>query len=322
MNRRFAVPLLLVAPWAFAQDGKDNGVFEPGVQHVCVPAADGEGWDCGTVDAPPENYTPPDAQAESEPVAAMPEAANTEPLPEPESAPEPEPEPEPVPAADLGDAQTPAPPPFLADPMRDTPYAPVEEPSSEPGNAAEAVIAAEQTAPPAEPVVEAPAEPVVTPAPEAAPVADVVPEPEPVTAPATIEPEPVSPAVAIEPAAAVPESAPEPAPLPASTPIDAPIGDAAGFAQLPATAFTLQLAYAANTADFPRLVAALGLDPATCYALRVRGTNGPTWLLAHGAFADANAAKAAQAQLPKVAGLLAQWPRRIGALQTEITQGH
>ena len=72
MNRRFAVPLLLVAPWAFAQDGKDNGVFEPGVQHVCVPAADGEGWDCGTVDAPPENYTPPDAQAESEPVAAMP----------------------------------------------------------------------------------------------------------------------------------------------------------------------------------------------------------------------------------------------------------
>ena len=44
--------------------------------------------------------------------------------------------------------------------------------------------------------------------------------------------------------------------------------------------------------------------------------------LAHGAFADANAAKAAQAQLPKVAGLLAQWPRRIGALQTEITQGH
>jgi hypothetical protein len=148
MNPRLLVlSLLVVASPAGAQDGKDNGVFEPGVQHVCVPAADGEGWDCGTVDAPPENYTPPDAQAESLPMESTPEAANAEPLPEPEPAPEP------APAADLGDAATPPPPPFLADPMRDTPYAPVEEPSPEPDNAAEAVIAAEQTVP-AEPVAE------------------------------------------------------------------------------------------------------------------------------------------------------------------------
>lgn len=319
MNPRLLVlSLLVVASPAGAQDGKDNGVFEPGVQHVCVPAADGEGWDCGTVDAPPENYTPPDAQAESLPMESTPEAANAEPLPEPEPAPEP------APAADLGDAATPPPPPFLADPMRDTPYAPVEEPSPEPDNAAEAVIAAEQTMP-AEPVAEVAAAPAIAPVDPPEPEPEATPEVEAVPLPAQLEPVATERTPVAAPTdaavAATPEPAPEPAPVAAPIVSAGPLGDAAGFAQLPATAFTLQLAYAASASDFPRLVAALGLDPATCYALRVRGANGPTWLLAHGAFADANAAKTAQAQLPKVAGLLAQWPRRIGALQTEITQG-
>lgn len=280
MSRERLLPLLLlIAPLAGAQDRRDEGVFEPGVQHVCVPTADGEGWDCGTADAPPENYVPPAAET---PVDTAPEPA---PLSEPEPVAATEPEPY--------EEETPPPPPFLADPMRDTPYAPVEEPTTEPATVAEAVIAAEQTV---LPEAEAPA-----------PLPVSVSEPEP-------EPEP-SPIAVVE-----PEAAPAPVAATASMPTAA-LGDAAAFAGLPAAAFTLQLAYAPTPADFPRLVAALGLDPAACYALRVRGANGPTWLLAHGAFADATAAKAAQARLPRVSGLLAQWPRRIGALQTEISQG-
>lgn len=295
MSRERLLPLLLIAPLAWAQDTRDEGVFEPGVQHVCVPTADGEGWDCGTAEAPPENYVPPAAEATVE------------------TAPEPPPASEPEPAAvaepDNYAEDTPPPPPFLADPMRDTPYAPVEDATTEPATAAEAVIAAEQTAPP-EPA--APATPVPEPEPAPAPIAVAEPEAAPV-------PEPPAPPAATQPE---PEAPPAPEPVVSATSMStAELGDAAAFANLPAAAFTLQLAYAPTPADFPRLVAALALDPAACYALRVRGANGPTWLLAHGAFADAAAAKAAQARLPRVAGLLAQWPRRIGALQTEISQG-
>ena len=294
MNRKFVLPMLLVAPLAFAQDGKDEGVFEPGVQHVCVPTADGEGWDCGTAEAPPESYTPPAPEPEVPPAAATGEES--------------------VPSADtesVADAveETPPPPPFLADPMRDTPYAPIEDTQPEPSNAAEAVIAAEQSAP-APSVAEPEAAPMAAPEPEVAPVAaeDVAPKSQPMAEAVVAAPEPAAP--------------PEPVATVAPTRTDGPLADAAAFAQLPASAFTLQLAYAASADGFPRLVAALGLDPASCYALRVRGANGPTWLLAHGAFPDANSAKAAQAQLPRVDGLLAQWPRRIGALQTDISQGH
>lgn len=307
MNLERLIPWLLLAPIAVAQDTRDEGVFEPGVQHVCVPTADGEGWDCGTVDAPPENYRPPAADTVSEAASEIaPEVA-------PEAAPEPGPAPVAATEPEPYEEETPPPPPFLADPMRDTPYAPVEEPTAEPATAAEAVVAAEQAArpePAAPPAPEAPAVPVPEPASEPAPVAVA----DPVAPPESVAPPAPEPALAPSPEPAVAA----PAPAAAST---AALGDAAAFARLPAAAFTLQLAYAPTPADFPRLVAALGLDPATCYALRVRGANGPTWLLAHGAHADAAAAKAAQARLPRVAGLAAQWPRRIGALQTEITQG-
>lgn len=279
---------MLFAGAVCAEDAaKDDGVFEPGVRHVCVPAGGGDGWDCGTEDAPPANYQPPVEES----------AAEAAPNSEPAAVAQPEPMPEPEPDVEATAESAPAPPPFLADPMRDTPYAPVEESASEPHNAAEAVIAAEAVAP--EPTPEAVPEPAPEPLPE--PVPEL--EPEPVSVPA---PEVAAPAA---------PSAPEMTGAVA-------LGDADAFSRLPASAFTLQLAYAANTAEFPSLVAALGLDPARCYVLRVRGVNGPTWLLAYGDFADANAAKVAQARLPKASGLLAQWPRRIGALQTEITQGH
>lgn len=274
---------LCIAGGADAEDErKDEGVFQPGVQHVCVPAAGGDGWDCGTETAPPRNYQPSEPQSGAETAPDTAAAVETEAATEPEPASE----------------EPPAPPFFLADPMRRTPYAPIEKPSREPATAAEAVVAAEAADPAAEPA----------PAMETAPVEAVAP-----AAPTPVVQDGLDASISAEAGRAELVSGPAAAAL--------PLGDASAFARLPATAFTLQLAYAATHSEFARLVADLGLDPASCYVLRVRGTNGPTWLLAHGAFADAAAARAAQAALPKVAGLSAQWPRRIGALQTEITQG-
>lgn len=272
---------LCIAGVADAEDErKDEGVFQPGVQHVCVPAAGGDGWDCGTETAPPRNYQPLEPQSEAE-IA-------------PDAAAEAEPEVQ----SEAESEEAPAPPFFLADPMRRTPYAPIEKPSREPATAAEAVVAAEAADPATEPA----------PAMETAPVEAVAP-----AAPTPVVQDGLDASISAEAGRAALVSGPSAAAL--------PLGDASAFARLPATAFTLQLAYAATNSEFARLVADLGLDPASCYVLRVRGTNGPTWLLAHGAFAGASAARAAQAALPKVAGLSAQWPRRIGALQTEITQG-
>jgi hypothetical protein len=259
----------------------DSGVFAPGVQHVCVPTDDGEGWDCGTEAAPPENYQAPGAERVKEDIVAgggLEQSPATEPM--------------------ISDDETPPPPVFLADPDRLTPYAPiVDEPVvDEPAVAADdAPVANAESPAPAAP------QPVVEPAVERPVETEVAPAP--VSSATTSEPAP--PAIAAAPEAVSPMSA---------------LGDAAGFARLPAPAFTLQLAYAPDPSNFAALVAALGLDPAGCYALRVRGTNGAMWLLAHGAFADVAAARTAQSALPAAAGLSAQWPRRIGALQSEIAQ--
>ena len=283
MNLRMgalALALCIAGVASAENERKDEGVFQPGVQHVCVPASAGDGWDCGTETAPPKNYQPPEPQAEAE---TAPDAAADV---EPEAAAQHE----------SGSEEAPAPPFFLADPMRRTPYAPIEKPSREPATAAEAVVAAEAVDPADAPAVErAPVEPAAS------------------AAPTPVVADGLDASVSAEAGRAELVSGPGAAAL--------PLGDASAFAQLPAAGFTLQLAYAATNSEFARLVADLGLDPASCYVLRVRGTNGPTWLLAHGVFADANAARAAQAALPKLAGLSAQWPRRIGALQTEITQG-
>lgn len=253
----------------------DSGVFAPGVQHVCVPSSDGEGWDCGTESAPPENYRAP------EPEAVAPAAESIEST-DPEASNE----------------DTPLPPAFLMDPDRITPYAPpvLDEPPVEAPAVAESVAdqaPASTLAEPAPSPIGAPVEPVA-----------VVPVVPPVVA-AAAEPPKVT--------------ATEVAPVPTTAPMPVNLVGADAFAQLPATSFTLQLAYADRVDGFASLVAALGLDPATCYVLRMRDSNGNTWLLAHGAFSDVAAARTAQAALPRVAGLSAQWPRRIGALQTELT---
>jgi len=249
------LPLVAAAQTSTAPP--DEGVFAPGVQHVCVPSSDGEGWDCGTETAPPENYRAP--EPEPEPEAAATEISATSAADSSESA-----------ASEAVNEDTPLPPAFLMDPDRITPYAP---PVVEEAIVAETV---ETPAPLAAP--EAPAQ--VVDAPEAAPVAPIG--------------------------------------TPAPAPTSMNLGSADAFAQLPAKSFTLQLAYADRADEFASLVAALGLDSASCYALRVRGSAGNTWLLAHGAFADVALARAAQANLPRVAGLSAQWPRRIGALQAEL----
>jgi hypothetical protein len=316
MNPRIVIAVVacVAAALPVQAASEDEGVFEPGVQHVCVPSSDGEGWDCGTDDQPPK----PKPSAALEPAAGAEASAEVAAIAEPSPV----------------EATTPDPPPFLMDPDRNTPYAPVED---TPVESAPAEAAPVETAPVV--ATETPTPAVMVPedgidasisaeagraelvsSPSSAPAASeaVSAEPavaEPAPAPAVVESAPA-------PAPAVVESAPTPTPAMAATAIDASIlGDARAFAALPPTAFTLQLAYGSDRGGFPQLVAALGLDPAQCYVLRVRAAAGSAWLLAHGAFADVQAARAAQAALPKVAGLSAQWPRRIGALQTETAQG-
>lgn len=279
MNRKTAAwSIVMIASSVAARaeaagEASNTGVFEAGVQHVCVPAAGGDGWDCGTEQAPPAKYhsAPADPATEMVPLSEPAAVMATDPLPDSE------------PVTESRPRTTPPPPPFLIDPMRNTPYAPVEEVTDQPQRVSAPLTVTEEIVP------DLPLE----------------------TTTAPVAATPVLPEAPVAPVAPV-----------APTPNDGTsLGDASSFARLPASAFTLQLAYAETAVDFPRLVAELGLDPASCFVLRVRGANGPTWLLAHGAFADANAAKTAQAQLPAVNGLLAQWPRRIGALQNEITQG-
>ena len=283
------IALTVAAAPTFAQSAADDeGIFEPGVRHVCVPAADGDGWDCGTESEPPKNM--PESQGEPAPAAEETPASDTT---EVASM-----------AAEASESESPPPPPFLADPARDTPYAPVDS--------SDAPAVVDAAAEPTETQVDA------TPVAELAPAALVDP---PVAASDAADAGMNAPAdapTAPTPAAVTPEPVAAPAPVARAAYANSRLGGASEFAQLPATAFTLQLAYAADSSGFAQLVGSLGLDPATCYALRVRGPGGSTWLLAHGAFVDVATARAAQATLPRVAGLSAQWPRRIGALQTEL----
>ena len=327
--------------------------FAPGVQHVCVPNADGDGWDCGTVDNPPA-------------ATATIEAASSEPAP--------------------------APPPFLANPegtsgptyLHAPPEheiiaadAPVEEPiAAEAAAAAEPAAIAESAAAMTPEVAPIPSTPSPLPEPTAAvaePLTDATPVEEiPATAtttasdvPATSEP--AATAVATETSAVVEETSPsaaqslpeaEPAaataavvasePVPATqattpavaaaaepvepatevttppTPVHssaalsvASLQGARAFAALTPSRYTLQLAYAQKPDGIPQLIQQLGIDPRQCYLLRVRRDGGDWWVLAWGDHADAAAAKRALAQLRPVGGMSAVWPRRISYLQGE-----
>ncbi len=154
--------------------------FKPGVQHICVPNAARDGWDCGTVDDPPKP-------------AVVEEPTRDDPVP--------------------------APPPFLADPTRprsSTNYRaepPVAQPEPEAPVEAAPIVEAE-VVPASPPVAETAPEQLPAALIEDAPVAETVPE----AVPETMESQPL-PEPAIVEAESLPEPAPTlaiPEPTPAT----------------------------------------------------------------------------------------------------------
>lgn len=312
-SRCLLLPLLLQASLTLANDE-----LSAGSRHRCVPNADRTGWECSG--SGNDNRTEATAAApELEPaVAAAPSEPESTPLPEPYLEP----------ATSTAEEPAPAPPPLVAAPPEDaTPlsdfYRAVPEPEPTASPAPETVMSEPQavsSAPESAPEPEPAAEPVPTP---------VEPEPAP-SEPVAIESEPVAP-VASEP---VPEPVPPaPVPEPEPEPVSAPepvassavaawqlsdLATARDFASLNGNAYTLQLADAASPQAFPRLIAELGLAPASCYVLKVKRDGQDWWLLAHGEFADANTAKSLLARLPNVPGLTRNWPRKIQYLQREF----
>jgi hypothetical protein len=94
-----AVALLAAGLTARAED------FKPGVQHICIPNAARDGWDCGTVDNPPkpavvEEEVADEPAPQPPPFLMNPEgpASSSEAIVEEPAAPQPEPLPETEPA--------------------------------------------------------------------------------------------------------------------------------------------------------------------------------------------------------------------------------
>lgn len=154
----FAIALLVLVTAARAEN-----VFEPGVQHVCVPNTDRSGWDCGTADRPPPGYRKPDsarpdarsdagdpavqAKRRKDPEPATDSTASVPAQSEPTQAPR----------------SSPPPPPFLANPNR--PLYPMPAPQRGRAGARSTVVA---TPPPPPPAAEPPAT-ATAPPPSAAP---------------------------------------------------------------------------------------------------------------------------------------------------------
>lgn len=137
--------------------------------------------------------------------------------------------------------------------------------------------------------------------PDAAPIANVQPEPE--SAP---------------PPPAVPEPVPEPVAVPAPQPVHPSVAYASGlfgnaeFQSLTPGQFTLQLAAAGSPDGFAALLARLQA-PHPAWQLRVQRGAQSLWLLCLGTFADAASARAA---VPP--GSAGAFPKPVAQLQLEL----
>lgn len=227
-------------------------------------------------------------------------------------------------------------PPVVSEPVAANDPAPAPEPTApaevasvdEPPAAAEPAEVAESTPPEAEVVVDRQSE--SQPEPESQPPApeprrDSMPEPEAVDAEASaaiVAPDaavaPAEPAAAIAPTVEPASAEPEPAaPAPLRGPEAQPL-DAGAFLALPGGDYTVQLAHARTREGFAPLLASLGLDPASAYALPFDRDGVRWWMLAWSSFPDAASARAAFSRLPRDAGANVGYPRRIALIQAEL----
>lgn len=321
MNELIAA-LLLSLPLAQAPDDRI----------ICVPRADGAGWDCGKgVAAPAQTPTPP-------PVSRSTATAEPPPLYLIDPAQMPRIVRESIERGDYATAEAAS---------EHLPAAPrVVRSADEPAPAEQAPVAATAPVPPPSPAPAAAAATSATPAtavrvvaapatvePVAAPHVAQTPEPAAVVAePAPMEPAP--PAVNSPPAVPVAETPAPPAPSPSApteaTPavptaaelaqrpprsVSSSARDASELLALAPTAYTIQLAAARSFQGFTAFRQTLGVAVEDTFVIQVRRNGETWWLMLWRDFPDLDSARSAAASLPNSGSF---WPRRLAPLQAEV----
>lgn len=320
--------LLLAALTATTAQTAGEQVFEPGTKHVCVPAANGDGWDCRSADGSPVTAADDGKDRPREPRLRSSSQVPDE-----------------IPASDATAAQVPAGTPAAAPPAPQSPPPSVAAPRANPRNVPHYLLAPEAratavSAPPAEPapparpapVAETPATapreraPVAAssePAPEAP--AATAPPPAPPVAAAPERSAPAAPAAAPppaepprSPAADVPPVAATPAPTPAAPPPAANglLLGATEFRRLGDSRYVIELASGSSRDAVEREAAA----PAhgEVYLLPLQ-RDGAAWYVAvWGDFDSVDAARSARAEALANGATRLGWPRRVGPLKQEL----
>ncbi|GMV30528.1 MAG: hypothetical protein AMXMBFR59_26530 [Rhodanobacteraceae bacterium] len=305
------VLVLLAALTMASAQAADEQVFEPGTKHVCVPAANGEGWDCRSTDAAPAVPAESAAKPRELRVRSSSEAPDDV---SPTSA-----------ATDSGPA---TPPPDITAPgasSRSVPHyllAPEARASAAAATPAAEPPTAAPTAPPAPPE-RVPAASVPEP-PVAPPVAAADATPEPATPPPRM---PASSASVAPPTAEPPRPPPPPsaaAPAaPAAPPADAtaaaggtaPLG-AAEFRRLGDSRYVIELASGRQRDAVESEVARPARGEVYLLSLT---RDGEAWYLAvWGDFESVDAARNARAEALANGAVRVGWPRRVGPLKQEL----
>jgi septal ring-binding cell division protein DamX len=158
----------------------------------------------------------------------------------------------------------------------------------------------------------------LAPAPEVAkdPLPELQPEPRVAETPAKLETVPTPEQVVSTPTLEANEQATD------STPAAIPVRrlSSAGFAQLNAARFTLELAKGRDIAALHSLANSLNEIAGTLYLLEFSLPDGIWYSLVWSDFATPEAARDARAGLPEQSQITSGWPRRIGPLQKEISR--
>lgn len=308
--------LVLVAP-AFA--------FESGTAKVCLPSADGQRFECieKAAEAKESRQAFETRRGEAnrstsaavvhedkDAVTEIADPSDNEPIPNAKSLPAYLRHNASEPASEYSDepaSASPAPPelemvaqPATVEPARDL-AAPMSDPTQAEAipDRIEPVAAREVTATPA------PAAGAGIPATETPVVVEEVlvsdPVPSSPTAPEALQTE---------------ESPPEVSP----PPITRPTLGSAGFRQLNASRYTLELAKGRDISSLQLLASALGDIPGTPYLLEFSLPDGIWYSLVWSDFASPEAARDARDALPAEIAITSGWPRKIGPLQKEISR--
>lgn len=326
-SRRIALLFVALSTSAAAQEQ----VFEPGSKHVCVPAANGEGWDCRSSEATPAAATPADPAKPREPRLRSSSQVPDE-TPKTESA-EAEPATTVEPLAPAAPAPASAPPPAVAAPRassRNVPNYLLAPEARTSGAAAPTPTPARRNPEPVATAPAAPAPAAAAPRPAAAPPATPEPEravapPEPVAAtPAPIESASPPPAATPEPPAPEPV-AETPAPRVVNPPVTAPAPPApretallgeSEFRRLGDSRYVIELASGSSRDAVENEASLYAHD--NVYLLTLK-RDGEAWYLAvRGDFDSVDAARAARAEALAGGATRVGWPRRVGPLKQEL----